>query len=147
MRKNFTSPNHPIALSPHNLIVLSLAGVTRIAIDIRLFLLMAIQTPGHIVSIDHLYRPLFFTCKAMTDGTINTALNMNPVGKNNKFRKFIHSLPGNLSPCLDILHHFKRLGPLADRIGCMAGTAKVNIRNACGTVPFHITMAESTIQI
>jgi hypothetical protein len=83
----------------------------------------------------------------MAGGAIQTGLNMNPVWIDNKARKFIHSLPGDLFPGLHILDDLKRLRPFADRIGRMAGLTELNIWNPCHTIPFGITMAESTVQM
>ena len=70
---------------------------------------------------------------------------MNPVGKDDKFRKLVHSLPRDLLIGLDILYYLERLRLLADGIGRMAGAAKVNIRDGRGAISLHITMAESAI--
>jgi hypothetical protein len=72
---------------------------------------------------------------------------MNPVGKDDKFREFIHSSPWNLSSLLNIFDHFERLGSLADGIRRMAGTTEIDIGNPCRTVSLHITMAEGAIQM
>jgi hypothetical protein len=80
--------------------------MTCVAIDICPSFLVAVQTPLHIVSVNHFYRSLFQTRKPVTDGAIDTALDVNPVGKNDMSRKLIHSLPRNLLACLHILNDF-----------------------------------------
>jgi len=52
----------------------------------------------------------------MADGAIHTALDMNPVGKDNKAWKFIHPLPGDLFTYLHIFHNLKGFRSFADRI-------------------------------
>jgi len=108
---------------------------------------MTIHTPGHVVSIDHFNRSLFFPRETMTDRAIDAVLNMNPVGKDDELREPIHLLPWNLFFRPHVFYDFKRFRLLAHGIGGMAGPAKVNIRNARGTAPFRITMAEGAIQI
>jgi len=83
----------------------------------------------------------------MTDRTIDPALKMNPVGKDHKFGKFIHPLPGDLLSLLNIFHHFKGFRLLAEGICGMAGTTEVDVRDRCGAVFFWIAMAEETVQI
>jgi hypothetical protein len=80
--------------------------MTRVTIDICPSFLVAVQTPLHIVSVHHLDGPLFQTCETVTDGTIHTALNVNPVRKDDKFWEFVHSLPRDLLTCLHILNDF-----------------------------------------
>lgn len=108
---------------------------------------MAVHTPGHIVPIHHLHRPIPFTREAMADGAIDAILNMNPMGKDDKFRKFIYSFPRDLPSLLNIFHHFERLRPLADGIGRMASPTEIDIGNPGGPVPLYITMAKNAIQI
>jgi len=122
-----------------------LAGVAGITIRICSTPLVAIDTPGHIVSVNHLDRPFFYTCKTMTDGAIHFPLNMNPVRKDDKFRELIHSLPGDLPTCLNILDDFKRLRSLADRIRAVTGPAEFDIGNPGRPVSFRISMAEGAI--
>jgi hypothetical protein len=107
---------------------------------------MAVQTPLHIVAVHHLQGPLFNTCETVTDGTIHTAPNVNPVGKDDKFRKFIHSLPGNLFFCLHVFNNLKGLGPLTHCISGVAGPTEFDIRNPSRTISFHIPVAEGTVQ-
>jgi hypothetical protein len=83
----------------------------------------------------------------MADGAIQTALDMNPVGENNKTRKFIHPLPRNLFPCFYIFYDFKCLWPLADGIAGMTGLTEFNVWNSCNTIPFNIPVAECTVQM
>jgi len=108
---------------------------------------MAVDTPRHEVSVDHLDWSLFYTCETMTDGTIQLALNMNPMRKNDKSREFIHSLPWDLSPRLNIFYHLQSLRPFADRIRGVASSTEFNIGNPCRPVPLCITMAEGAVQI
>jgi len=83
----------------------------------------------------------------MADGAIHTSLDMNPVRKDNKARKFIHPLPLDLFTCLHIFNDFKCLGPFADCIACVTGSTKFNVWNPCGTIPFDIAVTERTVQI
>jgi hypothetical protein len=80
--------------------------MTRVTIDICPSFLVAVQTPLHIVPVHHLNRPLFHTCETMTNGAIDIALDVNPVGKDDKFWEFVHSLPRDLLTCLHILNDF-----------------------------------------
>jgi hypothetical protein len=132
--------------SPYLPINFSLARVTRIAIRVSSSFFMAVQTPLHIVPVHHLQGPLFHPCETVTDGTIHASLNVNPVGKDDMSRKFIHSLPGDLLACLHILNDFQRLRSLAHRIGGVAGATEFDIGYSCSAVPFHIPVAESTVQ-
>jgi hypothetical protein len=107
---------------------------------------MAVQTPLHIVSVNHLDRSFFDPSQTMTYRTFDTALNMNPVGKDDMSRKFIHSLPRNLLACLHILNDFQCFRSLAYCIGGVTGPTEFNVWNSCSAVPFHITVAEGTVQ-
>jgi hypothetical protein len=121
--------------------------VAGIAIDICPSFLVAVHTPFHIVSVNHFYRPLFQTRQPMTNGAIDIALDVNPVGKYHKFWKFIHPLPWNVYPRLNIFDHFKCLRSLADCIGRMTGPTELDVWNSSNTIPLHISVAESTVQI
>jgi len=121
--------------------------VASITIFIGPSFFMAVDTPRHEVSIDHLDRPLFYTCQTMADGTIHLPLNMNPMRKNNKSGKLVHSLPLNFSPRLNIFYDFKRFWPFADRIRGVASSTELNIGNPCRPIPLCISMAEGAVQI
>jgi hypothetical protein len=82
------------------------AGMTRVTIDICPSFLVAVHTPFHIVSVNHFYRPLLQASNPVTDGAIDTTLDMNPVWKDDKFWKFIHPLPRDLFTRLHILNYF-----------------------------------------
>ena len=83
----------------------------------------------------------------MADGAIHTALDMNPVGKDDKAWKFIHPLPWDLFTCLYIFDDFKCLRSFTDRIARMAGSTELNVWNPRGTIPFDIAVAERTVQM
>ncbi len=118
-----------------------------IAIDAGVSLSVAIQTPLHVISIDHLDWPLFASRQAMADSTIHATLNMDPVGKDDEFRHLIHPLPGDRSSGLDISDHFQGLGPFAQGIGGVAGPAEVDIGDPSHPVLLHIAMAEGAIEV
>jgi hypothetical protein len=83
----------------------------------------------------------------MTNGAIDIALDVNPVGKDDMPWQFIHPLPGNLFVRLHIFDHFKCLRSFAHRIGRMTGPTEFDVWNPCNPIPFHISVAESTVQI
>jgi hypothetical protein len=90
-----------------------MAGV---AINICSSFLVTVHTPLHIVSINHFYRSILQASQAMANGAIHTALDVNPMRKDDKAWKFIHPLPWNLPACLYIFDNFKCLRPLTDCI-------------------------------
>lgn len=83
-----------------------LIGVARVAIGARAPFFVAGDAPFHIVAINHFYRPITHASQTMAGGTIYLALNVNPVGKHNKWWKFIHPLPRN---SFTFLHIFDNL--------------------------------------
>jgi len=83
----------------------------------------------------------------MADRTIHLALEMNPMGEDDKFWKLIHSLPLNFSSRLNIFYHFKRFWPFANRIRDVASSTEFNIGNPCRPIPLCISMAEGAVQI
>ena len=72
-----------------------LAGVARVAIGTRAPFFVAVDAPFHIVAINHFYRSITHASQTMAGGTIYLVLNVNPVGKDDKWWKFIHPLPRN----------------------------------------------------
>jgi hypothetical protein len=124
-----------------------LTGVARVAIDARPSFPVAVHAPLHIVSIHHLHRSITRTGKTMAGSTIYLAPDVNPVGKNNVFWKFIHPLPWNFFIIFYIPHHLYCLGPLTDRIGGVASPAEFNIRNSCDTIFLHVSMAKVAVQL
>src|SRR4030042_1431600 len=124
--------------TPHSAI--GSAGRARVTINTCASFFMAVHTPLHIVSVHHLHRPLFHTCETVTDGTIHTALNVNPVRKDDMSWKFIHPLPRDLPACLHILNNFQRLRSLAHCIGGVASATEFDVGYSCGTIPFNIPM-------
>jgi hypothetical protein len=90
-----------------------MAGV---AINICSSFLVTVHAPLHIVSINHFYRSILQASQAMANGAIHTALDVNPMRKDDKAWKFIHPLPWNLPACLYIFDNFKCLRPLTDCI-------------------------------
>jgi len=135
---------HPLPIGERER-VRGLARVTRIAIRISSSSLVAVYTPFHIVSVNHLDGPLFHTGETVADRTVHTILNVYPVWKNNEFWKFIHPLPWNLLPLFNIFHYFECFRSLTDRISRMTGLTELNIRNPCDTISFDVTVAESTV--
>ena len=124
-----------------------LAGVATIAIIVCSSFFVTVHTPLHIVSVNHFHWSIAYSGKTMTDGAIHTALDMNPVGKDDKAWKFIHPLPWDLFPCLYIFDDFKCLRSFTDRIARMAGSTELNVWNPRGTIPFDIAVAERTVQM
>ena len=136
------SPYRPLSPS-----IFSSAGVAGVAIDTRSSFPVAVYAPLHIVSIDHLYRPVSQTRKPVADGAIHSSLDMNPVRENDELRKFVHPHPWDLLTCLHIFDDFKGLRSFADRIARMADSTEFNIWDPCNSIPFDITVAEGTVQI
>jgi hypothetical protein len=142
------SAPHPLPLpSGEREGVRGLTGVARITIAAGPSLLMTIHTPGHVVSIDHFNRPLFVPRETVTNRAVDTFLNMNPVGKDDKLRELIHLLPWNLFSRLRIFNDFKRFRLLAHCVGGMASLAEFNVGETRGAMPFGISVAEIAVQI
>jgi hypothetical protein len=122
--------------------------MTRVAIDIRVSLLMTIQTPFHIVpiAVHHLPGSLGGSGNPVTSRAVNIPFYMNPVRKDDMGGKFIHPPPGNLFAFLHILNDFQGLRPLAHRIGCMTHPTEFNIRDPCHPKSFDIPVAERAVQ-
>lgn len=136
---------HPITLSPHRLIDLSLTSVAGVAVIAGSSFLMAVHAPLHIVSINHFDRSLLHACQTVADGTVHPLLDMNPVREGDIFREFVHPVPWNLPICLHIFDHFQRFRPFTHGIRCMASSAEFDVGNACSAIPFNIPMAERTV--
>jgi hypothetical protein len=83
----------------------------------------------------------------VTRGAIDPALDVNPVGKDDKFRKFIHSAPGNPSLRLDIFDHFQCLGPFTDCIAGMTDPTEFDVWNPCSAIFVDISMAKVAVQL
>jgi len=83
----------------------------------------------------------------MTGGTIDLALDMDPVRKDDKGREFIHPLPWNFFIIFYISDDLYRLGPLTDRIGRVASSAEFDIWNSCDTIFLHVSMAKVAVQL
>jgi len=107
---------------------------------------MTVHAPLHIVSVHHLQGPLLHPRETVADGTIHTTLNVNPVGKDDEPREFVHPFPWDLFSRLNIFNHFKGLRSLAHCIGGVAGSTEFDVWYSCSAVSFHIPMAEGTVQ-
>jgi hypothetical protein len=83
----------------------------------------------------------------MTSGAFDLALDMDPVREDDKRGKFVHPLPRNSFIRFNVSDDLYRLRPLADCIGRVASSAELDIRNPCGTVFFHISVAKVAVQL
>lgn len=137
------SPYHPI--QPFALC--NLTGVARITIVTCFSFPVTIHTPVHVVSVHHFNRPLFFSGQTVTGRAVDVALDMNPVGKDDKLRELVHLLPRDLLFCLDVPDDLKRFRLLAHGVGGMTGLAEFNAGEARGAISLGISMAEVAVQI
>ena len=83
----------------------------------------------------------------MTNGTIDVALNMDPVWKDDKRRKVIHFFPRDTFSFLYVTDDFKRFRPLAHGVCGMAGLADFNVGEACRAILSGVSVAEITVKI
>jgi hypothetical protein len=130
-----------LRLTPHGS-----AGMAGVAIDTCLSFLVTVEAPFHVHPVYHLHRSVFCSCKAVADGAIHSILNMDPVRKDHMAGQLIHPFPWNRLLCLDVFHHFERLGPLAHGIGRVTGPADLDVRDSCDPLPLNIAVAEGTVQ-
>jgi hypothetical protein len=97
-----------------------MAGITvRIGVSSS----VAIDTPGHRVTIHHLQWPLFLTREAVTYRTVDSFADMNSVLKHDERGKLVHPLPGNWPSLLDISHDLQGFRPFTGGVGGMANLA------------------------
>ncbi len=122
--------------------------MARITVGADPSFLVTRNAPFHVIAVtaDHFGRPIRSSRKAVTGRAVYVAPDVNPVGKNNESRKFIHPLPWNPFARLDISDDLQCLGPFADRIRCMAGLTELDIGNSSRAVLLDIEMAERAIQ-
>jgi len=118
-----------------------------IAVDIRSSFFVAVYAPLHINSINHFYRCITYPRKPMTNRAIDLALDMNPMRKDNKARKFIHPPPWNSLIRFHVSDNLYRLRPLTDGIAEMTGSTGFNIWDPCSTVFTHEPVTEKTVQL
>ncbi len=141
----------PIIFNKSRLVVFIVVGrlarMARVTIDIGLSSLVAIDTPSHGVSIDHLQRPLPLPGEAVANGTVDLSAAMQVVGENDEGGKLVHASPWNLFSLLDVFHHLEGLGPLAYRIGGMADPAELDVWEASDPVVLRIAVAERALQL
>ena len=121
-------------------------GMARITIHAGSSFRMAIEAPVHVVSVNHREGPCRGSCHTMTDRTVDVTLNMDPVGENNVFWKFVHPFPGDLPGVLHVFDHFERLGLLTHGIGRMAGPAQIDVRDGRRPIFLDIAVAERAVQ-
>jgi hypothetical protein len=123
----------------------SSAGVASIAVIASPPFPVAVKAPLHIVPIDHLDGSFHRAREPVANGTINSALDVNPVGEDDERREFVHANPWDSLALLYILDDLERFRPLADRIRRMAGPADLDVWDSRDPLPLCIAMAEGAV--
>ena len=121
--------------------------MARVAVRTGSSLLVTGDTPFHVIPVHHFDRPFLYTGYAMAGGAVHAALEMDPVLKDNKFRKLVHPLPRNRFLLFHVLHNLQGFRPFTDGIARMAGPAEFDVWNSRNTIPFYVPVAEGAVQL